>query len=244
MNQYVQCCKEFGQHSIFQNRMQHFLNDPSQHRLDLSCSRASTRDVYVLLLALSGGERRRLSRRSANILSPRGRGPQLTALDLSDNRVVADSEFSAMLAMLAAPERAPSLFPALSSGSVNAASLLELNLSGNCLGVGGAAALATMMRSGRLGLRTLVIRRAALQDNGCAAIAAAVGPRQTLTCLDISENGAAQARVAGGGLSGVARGLPLVPVRAHAACLRRHVPPLHCYACICTQTYRHRAGIR
>ena len=194
MNQYVGCCEEYRLHPIFQHRLQHFLNEPSQHSLILSYSRASTRDVYVLLLALSGGGNRQSSPRRANIMAPTGgRQPQLLALDLSDNRLTADTEFSAMLSLLVVPERAP-LLPALRPSSSATASLSELDLSRNRLGATGAAALASLLRGGRLGLRTLVVSRAALHDNGCAAVAAALGPLPALTHLDLSENGAAQAR--------------------------------------------------
>ena len=193
MKQYLEHCAQQKMQPIFRNRLQNFLNEPAPYRLVLSHTRASTRDVWILLQALTGSGC--VQPRSANILTVVGDGEPglgLSALDIANNRLSAGADLYAMLALIAAPVSPPISGPAMPLAP--AAALTELDISLNSLGSAGAAALAALLRSGRCGLRTLLAKRTALQDAGCAAVAAALGPRPALTNLDLSENGAAQVR--------------------------------------------------
>jgi Ran GTPase-activating protein (RanGAP) involved in mRNA processing and transport len=193
VDQYFGCCAFMKRSPFLKTQLRRLLIKPSEEHLDLSGCGVTGRDITALMSALSG--------RGCDMKPDRVKSIQevcnslgdscLTSIDLCSNNLGAGGALALNNALIMSEFfRLEQTLPGTNMCEL-VASLTELDMSNNALGIAGSAPIETLLSSPRCTLTKLNLSSNMLADPGCAVVARAMCKNSSLKHLNLSENAAA-----------------------------------------------------
>ena len=195
IEQYHACCSYLKRSAFLRTQLRRFLYTPNSARLDLSGCGITSKDMTSLICALAGRGCNLKPEKAKNIQEVRcnlGDSP-FCSMDVSNNGLRAEGTVALMNVLLNADFFRLMLPLPNPTGSNLTAALSELDLSSNSLGIAGSVPIEKMLASPCCALKKLILCSNLLADLGCANVCRALKVNTTLSLLNLSENGAANA---------------------------------------------------
>jgi Ran GTPase-activating protein (RanGAP) involved in mRNA processing and transport len=195
IDQYSGCCSFLKRSPFLKTHLRRFLMCPSSDRLDLSGCGISSKDMAALICAMSGRGCDLKEDRVTSIQLVRGilGDENMSSMDFSSNNLGADGTITFINILMQADffrfERSISSVECVGLHSA----LTDLDLSRNSIGIAGSAAIESLLAAPKCTIKNLVLCCNMLADPGCAMVFRALKHNRSLTSLNMSENGAANA---------------------------------------------------